>query len=283
MASIGHGWIIMLSMMVICATVPASGAFPATEPAEIVVRIGGTGSALGTMKQLAELYEKSHPGTRIAILPSLGSTAGIKAVLGGGIDLALASRPLTESERLQGAVETEYARSPFVFVTNAKVKKKNITIRELEAIYSNPAATWADGSRIRLILRPETDIDTKLVRSLSPGMEQGVKAALARPGMIMAITDQEAADAVDRTPGALGGGTLTEIISENRPVNILALNGVQPNVKSIADNSYPLVKFFYLVTTPKSTAEARKFAEFVRSPGAGRILAKSGNLIVRTK
>lgn len=272
-----------LSMMVIGAVLLAVGALPATAPAEIVIRIGGTGSAMGTMKQLAEVYEKSHPGIRIRILPSLGSTAGIKAALGGGIDLGLASRPLMEVERQQAAVEVEYARSPLVFVTNTKVNKKDVTTRELEGFYNNPAASWPDGGRIRLILRPETDIDTKLVRGLSPGMEQAVKAALSRSGMILAITDQEAVDAVARTPGALGWSTLSEIISENRPVNILSFNGVQPSAKTIADSSYPLVKSFYLVTTPKTPAAARQFAKFVRSPAAGRILTKSGHMVVKVK
>lgn len=279
----GHGWGVRFSMMVIGGALLASWVQPTPASAETVVRIGGTGSALGAMKQLVAAYEKSHPGIRIQILPSLGSTAGIKAALGGAIDLALASRPLTEPERQQGAVAVEYARSPFVFITNHKVNKKELSIGELEEIYTNPAASWADGSRIRLILRPETDIDTKLVRGLSPRLAQAVKAAMARPGMIVAITDQEAADAVTRTPGALGWGTLTEIISENRPVNLLSLNGVQPSVKATVDGAYPLVKSLYLVTTAQTPAAARQFAAFVRSPAAGRILTRTGNLAVAAK
>jgi accessory colonization factor AcfC len=46
----------------------------------------------------------------------------------------------------------------------------------------------------------------------------------------------------------------------------------------MANSSYPLFKTFYLVTTQKSSAEARQFAEFVRSPAAGRILKKTGHL-----
>lgn len=261
-------------LMVVVAVLPAAAA------PETIIRIGGTGSALGSMKQLARLYEKKHPGIRIRILPSLGSTAGIKAVIGGGIDLALASRPLTESERQQGAVEVEYARSPFMFISNARSIKKNITIRELEGIYTDPASRWPDGSRIRLILRPEKDIDTQLVRSLSPGMEQAMKTVHARPGMIMAITDQESTDVIMKTPGAFGCATLSEIISEKRTVNILALNGVRPDVKNIANGTYPLSKSFYLVTTAKTSETARKFAEFVRSPAAGKILSAAGNMLV---
>lgn len=267
----------------VAAAVLAVCTLSAHARAENVVRVGGTGSALGTVKQLAEAYEKTHPGIRIRILPSLGSTAGIKAALGGGIDLALASRPLTDEERRQGAVAVEYARSPFVFIANAKVNKKDVTLRELEKMYSDPAAKWPDGSRIRLILRPEKDIDTQLLRGISPGMELAVKTALARPGMITAITDQEATDAVARTPGALGCSTLAEIISEKRHVNVLSLNGVKPGGTTIADKSYPLVKSLYLVTPPKAMPEARHFAEFVCSSAARSILSKNGNVVVKAK
>jgi len=272
---------VLRAMMAAGALMVCITALPATAPAETVITIGGTGSALGTMKQIAKEYENSHPGTRIRILPSLGSTAGIKAVLGGGLDLALTSRPLTQSERQQGAVQVVYAKSPFVFITNLRVNKKDISTRELERIYHNPAASWPDGSRIRLILRPEKDIDTTLIRRLSPTMDKAVTAAHTRPGMILAVTDQESTDALARTPGALGSATLCEIISENRPVNILSFNGVKPGIKTMADNSYPLVKSFYLVTTPKTPPEARQFAEFVRSPAAGRILTKTGSLVVK--
>jgi phosphate transport system substrate-binding protein len=267
-----------LANMVIGAILLACGVFPATVSAETLIKVGGTGSALGIMKLLAEEYEKSHPGVRVRIMPSLGSTGGIKSLLGGGIDVGLASRPLEETERRQGALEQEYARSPFVFITHPGVNKKDVTIRELEGFYSNPAASWPDGRRIRLILRPEKDIDSKMIRNLSPGMEQAVKAALARPGMILAVTDQESTDAVAQTPGSLGGATLNEIISGNLKLNVLSFNGVESHARTMANSSYPLFKTFYLVTTLKSSAEARQFVEFVRSPSAGRILKRTGHL-----
>ncbi len=257
--------------------------FPAPAAAETIITVGGTGSALGCMRLVAALYEKSHPGVTVRILPSLGSAGGIKAAIGGGIDLALSSRHLTESERRLAAVEVEYARTPLAFVTNGKISKKNITVGELERIYADPVPRWPDGSRIRLVLRPEKDIDTTLVRNLSPGMEQAMRAAQARPGIIMAISDQESTEAIMKTPGALGCAALSEIFSEKRPVNVLAFNGVKPEVKNIASGAYSLFKSQYLVTTPKTSPAARQFAEFVRSRPAGKILSASGNMLVTSK
>jgi len=256
---------------------------PVPAEAETVITVGGTGSALGSLRLVAALYEKSHPGVTIRIMPSLGSAGGIKAAIGGGIDLALSSRRLTESERQQGATEVEYARTPFAFITNAKNSKKNITIAELEHIYADPEPRWTDGSRIRVVLRPEKDIDTTLIRNLSPGMEQAMRSAQARPGMIMAISDQESTEAIMKTPGAFGCATLSEIISEKRQVNVLTFNGVKPEVRNIARGTYSLFKSQYLVTTPKTSSAARQFAEFVRSRSAGNILSSVGNMLVTSK
>lgn len=270
--------------LIVIGALLLSGATRATPVrAETVINIGGTGSALGTMKLLATAYEKSHSGIQIKILPSLGSTGGVKALLAGGLDLALSSRPLTASEQQQGAMGMEYARSPFIFITNTNVRKKDISSQELEKIYADPAASWPDGSRIRLVLRPVKDVSTEFIRSISPALDQAVKSAMARPGMIMAITDQESTDTISRTPGSLGGSTLCEILSENRVVNILSYNGVHASIKTVADNTYPLVKHFYTVTTAKSASAARQFAEFIHSPAAAVILVKSGNLIAKGK
>ena len=84
---------------------------PGAVAAENVLKIGGTGSALGTMKLLAEAYEKSHPGIRVQILPSLSSTGGIKAAVEGAIDIGLSGRPLKEEERGKGAIQREYLQA----------------------------------------------------------------------------------------------------------------------------------------------------------------------------
>ncbi len=251
--------------------------------AETVLKVGGTGSALGTMQQLAATFEKLNPGITVKVLPSLGSTAGIKAVLGGAIDLGLSSRPLKAHEIQQGALAIEYAKTPFVFITHPGVSKKNLTTQELEHIYGRPDARWPDGKHIRLILRPEQDIDTTLVKAISPAMQQAVKSAHARPGMSLAITDQEATEAVSRTNGSFGTASLCEIVSDKITVNVLSYNGVQPSISTMSDRSYPLLKSQYLVISPNTSAEARRFLEFITSPAAAKLLQATGNMPTKAK
>ena len=255
-----------------------SATFSTTVLAEVVVRVGGAGSGLGMMKILAEAFEKSHPETKITIMPNLGSSGGIKALLHGAVDVAISGRALKPEELNGGAVAVECARTPFMFITNKNVGKADLTTRELEAIYAGQQLKWADGTRIRLILRPAGDTDTSIVSSISNGMEQAVKAANARQNMILAVTDQEAADMVSKTPGSLGGATLAQIETEKHPVKVLSFNGIKPTSDALAKGIYPLVKPLYLVSTRKTPAPALQFIQFAQSASGRAILTKYGAL-----
>jgi phosphate transport system substrate-binding protein len=269
----------LLAATCLAVTVAMSGV-PAAAAAETVLKTGGTGFGLELMKILGEAYEKSHPGVRITIVPSLGSSGGIKALLNGALDFALSGRPLKEEEKAQGANATELVRSPYVFIVNSKVKKQSITTPELERLFSGQTASWPDGTPVRLLLRPETESDTAIVKGLSPAMAEAVNTARAREGMIVALTDQESASAVEKINGALGGSTLTQVLTEKRQVRVLSLNGVKPSVKGISDGTYPLAKPLYLVTVAKAPEAARQFIAFIGSKAGRKILAKYANLVV---
>jgi phosphate transport system substrate-binding protein len=257
-----------------------SFAFPAVVSAAEVIKLGGVGSALGTMRLLSAAFERSHTGIKVVLLSSLGSTGGIKAAASGAIDIGLSGRPLNDEERGQGVIETEYAQSPFVFVTYKNNNVSGLNTGELIDIYKGKRQMWPDGSRIRLVLRPASDIDTKIVSKISPAMGQAVKIALSRPGMIMAITNQESDETVEKTPGAIGASTLTQIISEKRSLKILSFNGVDPSLKNLAQGSYPLVKRFFVVTKPAPPPSAQKFIDYIRSREGRKILEDNGNIAV---
>ena len=256
----------------------AANLFYSSAMGEEVLKIGGVGSSLGSMRIIAAAFEKSHPHVKIDILPSLGSTGGTRAVLSGAIDIGLSGRSLKDDERQQGAVETEYAKSPFVFVTNSISAATDLKIHELAEIYEGKRQAWPDGSRVRLVLRPAADVDTSMLESISPEMSRAVKIALSRSGMIVAITNQESDEAVEKIPGSLGTSTLTQVISEKRKLKILALDGVMPTVRNLSQGSYPLVKRFFIVTKPKPSALAQKFIDFLRTREGRKILEETGNI-----
>lgn len=255
--------------------VPAPAASAAVEE----FKIGGTGTALGTMQLLAEEFVAGNPDIRVTTVPSLGSGGSIKAVVAGVIGLAVISRPMNESERKLGAVEMEYARTPFVFAVSAKSKVAAITSRELADIYAGRKVTWADGSPVRIVLRPASDTDTEMVKNISPEIRQGLAAAAARPGVQFAVTDQDAANDLERIPGAIGPSSLAVIVSEKRALRALKLDGTEPTPMNAASGAYPHYKRLFLVTGAKRSAAVERFVAFVQSPAGRKLLATNGQWV----
>jgi phosphate transport system substrate-binding protein len=243
------------------------------------IKIGGTGAALGTMRLLAEAYGKTQPDARITVLPSMGSGGGIKAVLAGAVQVGVSARPLTKAEVEAGATAVGYGRTPFVFATSSANKTAGITTQNLVDFYAGKLDQWPDGSKLRLVLRPIGDSDSETIKGISPAMRDAKSAAEQRKGMVFTVTDQETAAAIEKISGAVGPSTLALLLSEQRPLKPLALDGVVPSPESVANGTYPLFKDVLLITGPKTPPQAQAFVAFVKSPAGREILQKTGHWV----
>ncbi len=259
-----------------CCTKPAAHA-------EEVIRIGGVGGALATMRILASAFEKSNPGIKVAVLPSIGTSGALKAVPDGAIDIGLLGLPSKGEVLVSGATVTEYARTPFIFVTRRETQKNGLTFEEVAKIYRGDIRSWPGGERIRTIMRRRDDTDNLVLKGLSPAIRAALDKSLSQRGLLFAVTDQDNLDIIERTPGALGYTTLAQVISENRRVKVLALGGIVPSVKALADGRYPVYKILYMMTKREPPGGVLKFVSFVMSEDGAKILKEYGNMATRNK
>lgn len=243
------------------------------------IRVNGSGSALYVMKPLIKAYAQAHPGVRVEMEKPLGSSGAIKALLAGMLDIAVSSKVLQPDEMSQGCISIEYGKMPLAVVAGKNVLRKNVTTKELEDIYSGKVLKWANSEPVRLILRPDADIDTKILEGLSPGMGKAVRVAHVRRGMIVAVTDPESDEMVARIPGSLGAAALSAIMVEKASFRVLALNGIMPSVGNLANGTYPLAKDIRFVTTRNSSPALRRFINFIYSPQGRAIAGKAGVLV----
>ncbi len=260
------------------AVAAALVAFGATSAAAQTIRVGGNGSAVAAFHELGEAFHKMHPEINVTVLRGLGSSGGIRATLAGQLDIGLSTRPWANEDRAPGYVQRLYARSLLAFAANEGVKADNLTLSEVAEIYSGRKTRWNDGRRIRLVLRPPTDSDMVQLQSMSPQMREAVAGALRREGMIVGVNDEDAADAIEKTPGGFGAATLAIILSEKRRVHVFALDGVLPSVRTLKDGSYPYVESYYMVTKRRPPPAVKALLEFVRSPAGDAILLKNGQV-----
>ena len=243
------------------------------------LRIGGTGAAVATITQVADAFQKKHPEVRFVFPPSLGSSGGIKAVIAGALDVGLNSRPLTEAERSHGLLSTEYARTPLLLVTSHRGAGINFTLKQIASIYDGEIQRYPDGIPLRVIMRPEVEIDIHLVRGLSPEIDAAIQRAQLREGMAVAVTDHDNAEMLLKTRGALGWMTMAQLISENLGLTPLSINHIVPDQANFASGKYPLFRTFSVVTGAHPTPLVKAFLEFLFSAEGRAILVRNSHFL----
>lgn len=257
-----------------CLSVPAAAA------ADSLIRIGGSGMGLATLRILVTEYSLNHPGITAKVFPSMGSSGSIKGIQAGALDIGISSRTLTISE--QGTLLAHpYAKTPFVIAAAPGTPLDSLSLNQLAKLYLGSPRTWADGTPVRLILRPTTDSDHAALQSISPEIAQALNHAQQRVGLLVPDTDQEAASALEKLPGAIGSTTLALVLSEKRKVKLIALDNVKPSLENLANGSYPYHKKMFLILRRNASLDIRSFVEFIFSPAGKLILEANGQLPVR--
>jgi phosphate transport system substrate-binding protein len=230
------------------------------------------------MSLLAQAFMSTHPGVRVEVLPALGSSGGIRALIDGKIELAVTNREPNEKERALAPLKSfTYARTPLVIAVHKDLGVTSIASDQLAALYGEGAPSFANGRRARPVLRVSDATDTGIVKSISPAVAAAIEAASGRRGMLDGTTDSDTADLLERTPGAFGPSTLSLIESERRPLVALAIDGVAPSLATLASGQWKLHKRLILVMPESPPPKAQLFVAFVQSAEGRRIMAAAGH------
>ena len=258
----------VLSLLLLMGGMPAAAE---------TLTIGGTGAALATVRLLGEAAAEDRPALSIEVLPSLGSSGGIRALQDGQIDLAVSSRPLTDAERESGLRAIHLADTPIAFVSSQSADR-DLSASEVIALYASPDSRWSDGAQVRVILRPEGESQYRYLQDQIPGFMEAVAAAYRRPEIPIAPTDQENVSLARQIEGSLTAVTLAQLLTEAPELTVLSLNGVQPSPANLVDGRYPLMTRFFLVVSLPTADPVQRFLDFVQSPEAASVLSQFGQV-----
>src|SRR5512133_1542222 len=136
---------------------------PATGRGGEILRVSGTGTALGALRRLAPVYAKANPGHELKVLASVGSGGAFHAVARGALDVGIAARPLTKEEFRLGLVAIPYARTPLILAAGPRVGATGVTAAEVARMYRGELVRWPDGERVRVVLRQRDDADMQIL------------------------------------------------------------------------------------------------------------------------
>ena len=159
-------------------TVCLAGSLMAAAAQAQTLRLGGTGGALGMMRQVGAEFTAAAE-IKLDIVSSLGSTGAIRALADGVIDIAVSARPLKADEAAAGLRQVTVMRTAYVFATSHH-NPNALKSTDLPRIFAAEKAIWSDGATIRIILRPRSEADTALLGKLFPGMDAALETALKK-------------------------------------------------------------------------------------------------------
>jgi phosphate transport system substrate-binding protein len=234
---------------------------------------GGVGAATAL---LPILYSQVAEGrTKLEVIPSLGSSGGLKALSEGAIDMAVSGRPLTQAEINQGLFVAASIDTPFVVVTSQS-GPIGLAKSKVSEAFSDAKSTWADGSPIRVIVRPKTDSDTAVWIANFPGMEAALENARLRHDVPTAATDQDNADMAERIKSSLTAITLTQMLTERRTLSLVSIDGVRPSVEAMEIGTYPYRKTLHFVFSSKKPSSENALVAFLTSSAGDALLRKYG-------
>jgi phosphate transport system substrate-binding protein len=242
------------------------------------LRVGGTGSATELMRALGKAFAASDE-IQFEVVPSLGSTGALRAIEAGMLDIAVAGRHLNPAESSKGLVERAALRSAWGLATSHH-RPNDLKSTAIATQFGEPDARWGDGTAIKVILRPKGDSETLALVAGFPGMDAVLERLRARRDIPMAATDQDNADAAERTPGSLVSITSTQILMERRNLRMVSIDGVAPTFENFVSGRYPLGKTLYVVTRAEPSPLTLRFIQFVRSEQGQRILREAEALLV---
>lgn len=242
------------------------------------LRVGGTGAAKVALQRLTSDWQREQ-GVELQVMPELGSTGGIAALLAGGIDVAMSNRPPRASDgAIQGLRVLEYARTPFALAVHHRLGVQELSLGEVAALFAEGAARFPNGARARPVLRSPSAGASDKMRALSPQIAIAYDRALLRRGMLHAATDTEAAELIEQVPGAFAGLTLAQLLQEGRPHVALHIDGRAPTLAHLASGRWPHGRLMYAIARADSPAVAHGLLDHLRSPRSRALLLAGGYL-----
>lgn len=270
------GWISACAVLAILVMVWPVMAGPAPEKKLI---FAGSGANLPIARVLAKAFQRIHPEITIDVPASIGSTSAIRAAADGAIALGLISRPLKEKEKSLGMEIRDYARTPLIIAVHPSVGEDNITSEELLNIYRGKKKTWQDGKEIIVLTREPGDSAIEVLVKGIPEFGTVYDESLQAKRWTVLFKDLEMNHTLAKTPSAIGLTDLGAIRIERHRIKPLKVNGVEPTLKNLQRDTYPLGRTLSFVFRKEVLSpEAKDFMAFVRSGEGRKILTNNGYL-----
>jgi phosphate transport system substrate-binding protein len=232
--------------------------------------ITGSSTIAPVMAEIAQQYERGHPGVRIDVQTG-GSSRGIVDVRSELADIGMVSRALKESEQRLHAYPI--ARDGVAIILNARNRVPALSEAQVVAIYRGEIENWQElGGR-----------DAPIVVVHKAAGRATLEVFLEHFGLddrevqadVIVGENEHAIKTVGGNSDAIGYvsiGTAAIDIEHGVPIKILGIGGVAATLENVRRGVYPIARPLNLVTREPVEGLARDFIDYVRSPAVTPVI-----------
>ncbi len=245
-----------------------------TAHAEYLTASGCSISREGYLNDLAKEYER-RTGVKV-IVRGGGTIVGIEDLRAGKVDFAASCRPRTPGDP-ENFQFIQVAWGALVFITHKDNRVSNISLDQVRAIYSGKLTNW------RQLSGDDVPIKVFLSKSRTglSGVESSMKEMVLNgkePAQTQHTTFLASSGIVEQTVEDTPGGFATTGFpsARKRAVKILRVDGIAPTTKTIRNNTYPLKRPLFLVTTRNAKPRVKRFVDFVLSREGQMFISSRG-------
>jgi phosphate transport system substrate-binding protein len=255
--------------------------------------IQNTGS--DTMVNLAQMWSEAYGNVDATVSVEVaggGSGVGIANLINGTVDIANASRDMTESEKQEAKQKTGKDVVEFLVGYDALavyVHKDNpieqMTLEELAGVYGEKGAVekWAQLGIDHKNGCPSDEI-IRVSRMSNSGTyvyfrEHVLKKADYKQGSRDMPGSKEVVELVGRTPCAIGYSGMGYKTDAVKFVKVAAKKGdpaYAPSIEAVRDKEYPLARALYMYTLGQPAGATKKYLDWVMSPAGQKIVEECG-------
>jgi len=242
--------------------------------------VSGSTTVLPFGASCAEEFNAAQSAVQVSVTGG-GSGVGIKNVAEGISDVAMASRPVKDSEKEaypdEEFVEVLAAYDAVCIAVSQAVYDAGVTelsAEEVRAIYNGEITSWAqlggDDEKIYVLGREVGSGTRDTFNEIVMGSDKA-----ETPGVTTSHgSNAEVKTALTKSDSAIGYLGLNYIM--DGALAAIAFEGVEPSAETIKDGSYPLARELYMVTYGEPTEDAQAFLDFVTGDDGQAIAEELG-------
>ena len=248
----------------------------------------GSSTVAPLAQQIAERFEKLHPGVRVDVQTG-GSSRGIRDAQKGAADIGMSSRNLKPDE-LETVDTTVIAWDGVAFVVHKDNDIDQLSVDQLRQIYLGKSGSWSDvgGSQGQIVVsnrangRSELDLVCDYLK-IKPGdikadivdgeTQQSLKTVINNKRAITYTSVGAAQDAIDR----------------GEKIKLLPLGDVPASPTTVQSGEFPLARPLVLIRQKDADNDANKaglieaFLQFSTSNDVADDVAGLGFVGIKSK